>query len=67
MVLSRMIDTIKRYGTVSINDLYDMVGMTSDNYTDDKFGWTVLDDGNAGVRRVREGYILDLPSPEPLN
>lgn len=66
MVLGRMRDTIQRYGTVSINDLYDMVGL-SGNYTDDKFGWTLLDDTNSGIRRVRDGYVLDLPNPEPLS
>ena len=66
MVLNRMIDTIQRYGTVSINDVYDMVGL-SGNYTDDKFGWTLLDETNSGIRRVRDGYVLDLPQPEPLN
>jgi len=66
MVLNRMVDTIQRYGTVSINDVYDMVGL-SGNYTDDKFGWTLLDETNSGIRRVRDGYVLDLPHPEPLN
>lgn len=62
-VLSRMDDLLKKYESVSVGDLCELVGIDS-NYTDEKWGWTDLAD--AGIRRVRSGYLLDLPKPEPL-
>lgn len=63
-VLSRMDDLIATYGTVSVADLYDLVGITG-NYTDNKYGWT--DIRNASVVRVRDGYTIRLPRALPLN
>lgn len=57
-VLGNMIDTIKDYGTVSVGDLYDMIGEPG-VFTDNAWGW--FDLGSASVRRVREGYMLILP------
>lgn len=63
-VISRLFDLIARYDTATVADLYDLVGADR-NYTDDKWGWTDLSD--AGITRIREGYLLDLPRPEPLD
>jgi hypothetical protein len=63
MVLDRMQDLLNNYGTVSVADLKDLVNM-SGSYTDDKYGW--LDLQNCGIRRVTEGYLLNLTRPEPL-
>ena len=52
------------YGTVSVADLYDLVGI-SGNYTDNKYGWTNI--RNAEPIRVRDGYMLKLPKALPLN
>lgn len=62
-VLGDMLDAIKDYGSVSVADLYDMVGETG-VFTDNNWGW--FDLGNASVRRVREGYLLVLPRVESL-
>lgn len=62
-VLARMDDLLKRYETVSVSDLYDLLGLEG-SYVDEKWGWTNLDD--ADVRRVRDGYLLILPEREPL-
>lgn len=62
-VLSRMDDLMRKYETVSVADLYELLGLDF-NYTDEKWGWVNLDD--AGIRRVRNGYLLDLPKPESL-
>lgn len=62
-VLGNMIDTIKDYGTVSVADLYDMVGEPG-QFTDNAWGWVDL--GQSSVRRVAEGYILVLPRPQSL-
>ena len=44
---------------------YEACGVSSNRpYTDEKWGWTTL--RNARVIRVRDGYTLELPRPEPL-
>jgi hypothetical protein len=63
-VLSRMDEIVSTYGLVSVADLYDLVGVTG-NYTDNKYGWT--DIRNASVIRVKDGYLIKLPKPLPLN
>jgi hypothetical protein len=50
-------------GEVSVADLYELLGVAAD-HTDQKWGWRTL--GGASVRRVRDGYLLDLPQPEPI-
>jgi len=57
-VLDKMDEIIADYGVVSVADLCDLAGVTS-SYADFKFGWSDL--SAAGVRRVRDGYILKLP------
>lgn len=64
-VLERMREAIDEYGTVSVGDLYDLVGKTNYEYTDNKYGWTNL--RNAEPIRVRDGYMLKLPKALPLD
>lgn len=63
-VLDRMFGMLDQYDLVTVADLYDFAGITSD-YPDNDWGWTELR-GLARVRRVREGYLLDLPKPSPI-
>lgn len=63
-VIDRLFDLVSKYETATVADLYELVGVTG-NYTDDKWGWN--DIRGAGVSRVRNGYLLDLPRPEPLD
>jgi hypothetical protein len=63
IVLERLRDTIAEYEIASLVDLYDLSGITGD-FTDEKFGWTDL--RSASVRRVSQGYILDLPPTENI-
>lgn len=63
-VVDRLFDLVGRYESASVSDLYSLVGI-SGNFTDEKWGWTDL--RGAGVERVRNGYLLDLPRPEPLD
>lgn len=63
-VLERMYDLLSKYETATVSDLYDLVGITG-HYTDNKWGW--FDLRGAGVNRVRNGYLLELPRPEPLD
>jgi hypothetical protein len=62
-VIDRLFDLVSRYETASVADLYELVGISSD-HTDHKWGWT--DVRGAGVSRVRDGYLLDLPEPHPI-
>jgi hypothetical protein len=63
-VLSQLVDLIEDYGMASVADLYELVGITG-NFTDNKYGWTKLND--ASVSRVRDGYLIDLPRATPLD
>lgn len=63
-VLDRLSDLIQNYDVATVSDLYDLVGITG-SFTDDRWGWTDL--RGAGVRRVREGYLLDLPKTAPID
>ena len=59
-----MDELIETYGMVSVADLYDLVGITC-NYTDNKYGWTSV--RNAEPVRTRDGYVLKLSRPIPIN
>lgn len=63
-VLMRMDEILDTYGVVSVADLYDLVGI-SGSHTDNKYGWTNL--RNAEAVRVRDGYLLKLPRPYPID
>lgn len=63
-VIDRLFDLVSKYGTVSVRDLYELLGV-SGSYTDDKWGWTDL--RGAGVTRVTGGYLLDLPRAETID
>lgn len=64
MVLDRLTDLIDDYGSATVGDLYDLVGVTRNGYTDRAMGWTTI--GGSTVRAVRDGYVLILPRPERL-
>lgn len=63
MVLEKMRWIIDNYDVVSVGDLYELLGLPS-AYTDNNWGWSNL--VNAEVKAVREGWLLDLPDPEPI-
>lgn len=62
-VIDRLYDLIGKYEVATVADLYDLVGLDS-THADYKWGWS--DIRGAGVARVRSGFLLDLPDPEPL-
>lgn len=64
-VLDAMNDIIKMFGSVSVADFYDLAKIQTSNYTANKYGWT--DIYGCKAVRVRDGYILKLPRPIPLN
>lgn len=60
-VLQEMIET---YGEVTVKDYYDAMGVSSNSYTDNNYGWTNLN--GARVIRTREGYQIDMPRCQQL-
>ena len=63
LVLQSMAEIRDEYGSVSVADLYGLIGVTPE-YTDENRGWT-----NPGafegvhIRRTSGGYLLNLPEP----
>ena len=62
-VLSQLVGLIEQYGVASVGDMNCMLGITGD-FVDQKWGWSNL--SSAYVSRVREGYLINLPKPGPL-
>lgn len=62
-VLESLRGRVERYGSASVADLYDYLGVTG-GFPDQKHGWTNLD--SAGVRQTRRGFVFDLPATQPL-
>jgi hypothetical protein len=63
-VIDRLFDIVSRYESATVADLYNLVGINP-SHTDHKWGWT--DVRGAGISRVRNGYLLDLPEPLPMD
>lgn len=63
-VLERMYDLLSKFEVVTLSDMYDLVGVTA-SFTDEKWGWTDL--RGSDVRKVRDGYLLDLPRPVAIS
>jgi hypothetical protein len=63
MVLSSMFDALERYEQVTVAELLELLGITS-NFTEMRYGWTDL--RGSRVDHVRGGYLLNLPRPELL-
>lgn len=63
-VLDQLFTLVDDYDVATVADLYEMVGQTG-SFTDEKWGW--VDVRGASVTRVKGGYLLDLPRPEPID
>lgn len=63
-ILDRLVGHCEQFEGVTVAELYTMLG-EKPNFTDYKWGWDDLRD--ARTSRVRGGYLLDLPRPEPLD
>lgn len=63
-VLDRLDAMLDKYESVTVADFYELCGVSS-NYTDQKYGWTNI--AGASVQRVRGGYLMRMPPPEPLD
>lgn len=62
--LDGMYELLSKYDAVTRRDFLSMVGEPT-TPIDEDWGWTEL--RGARVHRVREGYLIDLPRPEPLD
>lgn len=63
-VIERMFDLVNSYQQATVADLLQLVGVSS-NHVDHKWGWT--DMRGAGITKIRNGYLLDLPRPEAIS
>ncbi len=59
-----LFELVSKYEVATMRDLLSLVGEPH-NTTDEDWGWTDL--RGARVHKVRGGYLLDLPRPEPLD
>lgn len=62
-VLKHMDGLIDTYGSVTVADLYDSVGIIG-SPNDNKWGWINI--ANAEVVHVRDGYLIKLPKACPI-
>lgn len=66
-VRRQMLDAVKRYGMVTVADMYDLAGETAP-YTSCNYGWmSARIFETVEPKRVRDGYILPLPSASPID
>lgn len=63
LVLVELQQQIDAYKVATVADLYNLVGIT-ENFVDNEWGWYSLEGANA--RRVRNGFVLNLPPTEQL-
>jgi hypothetical protein len=63
MVLDGLFAILERYEQVAVSDLYELIGESA-NFTDFRYGWTDL--RGSRIEHIRQGYLLNLPPPEPL-
>jgi hypothetical protein len=62
-VLDQMFHILQKYEVVTVGDLYELVNIQP-SYVDENWGWDDL--RGAGITRVNNGYLLDLPRPDAI-
>lgn len=65
-VLDRMFEILDLYGVVSVSDVNQLVGI-SGSFTDNNYGWTVLNSNGNYISSCRDGFELNLPRPTPID
>lgn len=63
LVIEELNNCIGEYDQATVGDLYDLLGFDTD-HTDYKWGWVDL--STATVRKVSDGWLIDLPRPGRL-
>lgn len=63
-ILDGLFELLSKYQVVTMRDLLSMCGESHTN-TDEDWGWYDL--RGARAHKIREGYLIDVPRPEPLD
>lgn len=63
-VIDQMQRRIEDQGSASIADLFDLIDVAG-QYTDNNWGWT--DPREIGIRRIAEGFLIDVAEARYLN
>lgn len=63
-VVEEMRHRIKMDESASVADLLDLIDVPG-RYTDNNYGW--IDERDIGIRRVSDGYLIDVSEPRYLN
>lgn len=62
-IIMEMETAIEEFGVVTVADFFEAIGETGNGFTDRKFGWDAKAFAGAEPKRVRGGWILDIPEP----
>ena len=64
VALGTLRNIFKRFGVVSVSDLYDVAEIDEYDHAYNRFGWKDYDAiHNAKIIKVKGGYMIDLPKP----
>jgi hypothetical protein len=65
-IIMEMEAAIDEFGWVTVGDFYEAIGESGNGFTDRKFGWDSHAFDGATPKRVRGGWVLDIPAPVGL-
>lgn len=66
-IIMEMEAAIEEFGVVTVADFFNAIGVTGNGFTDRKFGWDAAAFTGAEPKRVRGGWVLDIPEPLGIN
>lgn len=64
-VLISLTEHANSYGTVSVADYYDLIGIASE-FTDNNYGWSAEGMARATIQPIRNGYVIKFPPVEVI-
>lgn len=56
-------EAVDKFDVISVGDMNQMIGRPT-TPSDFKWGWVFL--GDVQIRQIRDGYLIDIPLPEPI-
>jgi hypothetical protein len=62
-VVEELMDMVEEYQYATVADFYSLLGHPT-TFVDNQWGWSALH--YIEIRQIREGWLLDMPSPEPI-
>lgn len=65
-VLTALLDSADRYGSVSLADYYDLIGVSSLQYTDNQYGWRASTLNRATIIPMKGGHTIRFPDLEVI-